>query len=81
MYNISSSLTPEQRAVEDAIVAFEIKDKDFLRSRFMSEAFLPFSKIPNSQADTDFAILDQVHLKFSRPTKTSTYCNDAIICV
>ncbi|XP_020290678.1 protein unc-13 homolog 4B isoform X2 [Pseudomyrmex gracilis] len=69
-FNIS--LTPEQRAVEDAIVAFEIKDKDFLRSRFMSEAFLPFSKIPTSGTNTDFAILDQVHLKLSRPTKTST---------
>ncbi|KAL6446334.1 hypothetical protein ACFW04_001140 [Cataglyphis niger] len=65
-------LTPEQRAIENAIVAFEVKDKDFLRSRFMAEAFLPFSEIPDTEPETDFATLEQVHLKLSRPTKKST---------
>ncbi|XP_072759284.1 protein unc-13 homolog 4B isoform X7 [Anoplolepis gracilipes] len=65
-------LTPEQRTIEDAIVAFEMKDKDFLRSRFMAEAFLPFSEIPDTEPETDFATLEQVHLKLSRPTKKST---------
>lgn len=52
-------------------MAFEIKDKDFLRSRFMAEAFLPFSEIPDIEPETDFAILEQIHLKLSRPTKKS----------
>ncbi|XP_070154646.1 protein unc-13 homolog 4B isoform X2 [Polyergus mexicanus] len=68
----SIPLTPEQRAIENAIVAFEVKDKDFLRSRFMAEAFLPFSEIPDTEPETDFATLEQVHLKLSRPTKKST---------
>ncbi|CAL1673923.1 unnamed protein product [Lasius platythorax] len=65
-------LTPEQRAIENAIVAFEMKDKDFLRSRFIAEAFLPFSEIPDTEPETDFATLEQVHLKLSRPIKKST---------
>ncbi|XP_067210437.1 protein unc-13 homolog 4B isoform X4 [Linepithema humile] len=69
-FNIS--LTPEQRAIEDAIVAFELKDKDFLRSRFMAEAFLPFSEIPDTEPETNFTTLEQVHLKLSRPIKKST---------
>ncbi|KAL0130108.1 hypothetical protein PUN28_002009 [Cardiocondyla obscurior] len=65
-------LTPEQRAFETAIVAFEIKDKDFLRSRFMAEAFLPFKEIPDIEPQTGFATLDQIHLKLSRPIKKIT---------
>ncbi|XP_011878688.1 PREDICTED: protein unc-13 homolog D isoform X5 [Vollenhovia emeryi] len=65
-------LTPGQRAIENAIVAFELKDKDFLRSRFMAEAFLPFNEIPDTEPETSFAILQQIHLKLSRPTKKNT---------
>ncbi|XP_071625523.1 protein unc-13 homolog 4B isoform X1 [Temnothorax longispinosus] len=65
-------LTPEQRAIENAIVAFEVKDKDFLRSKFMAEAFLPFNEIPDTEPETGFAILEQIHLKLSRPTKKNT---------
>ncbi|CAL7938780.1 unnamed protein product [Xylocopa violacea] len=65
-------LTSEQRAIENAIVAFELKDKDFLRSRFMAEAFLPFSEIPETGPDVRIESLDQIHLKLSRPTKKST---------
>ncbi|XP_025987263.2 protein unc-13 homolog 4B isoform X4 [Solenopsis invicta] len=65
-------LTPEQRALDNAIVAFEIKDKDFLRARFMAEAFLPFSEISDTEPETSFATLGQIHLKLSRPTKKNT---------
>jgi len=71
---IFSPLTSEQRATEDAIVMFEFRDKDFLRTRFMAEAFLPFSEIPETKLD--FATLQQVHLKLSRPMKKSTYNYD-----
>lgn len=50
-----------------------MKDKDFLRSKFMAEAFLPFSEIPDTEPETDFTTLEQVHLKLSRPTKQSKY--------
>lgn len=72
-FNIFSPLTPEQRNIEDAIVAFEVKDKDFLRTRFMAEAFLPFSEIPDTEPESGFETLEQVHLKLSRPTKKSMY--------
>ncbi|XP_011633434.1 protein unc-13 homolog 4B isoform X4 [Pogonomyrmex barbatus] len=65
-------LTSEQRAIENAIVAFEVKDKDFLRTRFMAEAFLPFKEIPDTEPETNFATLEQIHLKLSRPTKKDT---------
>lgn len=55
--------------MENAIVAFEVKDKDFLRARFVAEAFLPFNEIPDTEPETNFAILEQIHLKLSRPTK------------
>ncbi|XP_076293946.1 C2 and C2B_Munc13-like domain-containing protein staccato isoform X2 [Lasioglossum baleicum] len=65
-------LTTEQRATENAIIAFELKDKDFLRSRFLAEAFLPFSAIPDTGPDQGMESFDQIHLKLSRPTKRST---------
>ncbi|XP_012537969.2 protein unc-13 homolog 4B isoform X3 [Monomorium pharaonis] len=65
-------LTLEQRALENAIVAFEVKDKDFLRTRFMAEAFLPFNEISDTEPETNFSILDQIHLKLSRPIKKNT---------
>ncbi|XP_076681977.1 C2 and C2B_Munc13-like domain-containing protein staccato isoform X3 [Andrena cerasifolii] len=71
-------LTAEQRATEDAIVVFELKDKDFLRSRFLAEAFLPFSAIPESSPDSAMESLDQIHLKLSRPTRKSTEVIEAL---
>ncbi|KAK9305783.1 hypothetical protein QLX08_003300 [Tetragonisca angustula] len=65
-------LTNEQRNMENAIVVFELKDKDFLRSRFMAEAFLPFSEIAKTGSDQRIESLEQIHLKLSRPTRKST---------
>ncbi|KAF7409997.1 hypothetical protein HZH68_004378 [Vespula germanica] len=65
-------LTEEQRVIEDAIVAFEIKDKDFLRTRFMAEAFLSFREIPEVGPEKGMELMEQIHLKLSRPTNKST---------
>ncbi|XP_047346149.1 protein unc-13 homolog 4B isoform X9 [Vespa velutina] len=65
-------LTEEQRAIEDAIVAFEIKDKDFLRTRFMAEAFLSFREIPEVGPEKGMESMEQIHLKLSRPNNKST---------
>ncbi|XP_014616448.1 PREDICTED: BAI1-associated protein 3-like isoform X4 [Polistes canadensis] len=65
-------LTEEQRAIEDAIVAFEVKDKDFLRTRFMAEAFLAFREIPEMGPDKGMESMEQIHLKLSRPGNKRT---------
>ncbi|XP_076230684.1 C2 and C2B_Munc13-like domain-containing protein staccato isoform X1 [Nomia melanderi] len=70
IFNIPLSM--EQRNTENAIIAFELKDKDFLRSRFLAEAFLPFSEITETGPDRGMEALNQIHLKLSRPTKRST---------
>lgn len=66
-------LTPEQRTIDDAILVFEVKDKDFLRTKFMAEAFLPFSEIEDSGVECGLETLDQSHLKLSRPVDKSEY--------
>ncbi|XP_015184155.1 PREDICTED: protein unc-13 homolog D-like isoform X7 [Polistes dominula] len=65
-------LTEEQRAIEDAIVAFEVKDKDFLRTRFMAEAFLAFGEISEMGPDKGMESMEQIHLKLSRPSNKRT---------
>ncbi|XP_034941538.1 protein unc-13 homolog 4B isoform X4 [Chelonus insularis] len=65
-------LTSEQRNIEDAIVVFEVKDKDFLRTKFMAEAFLSFHEISETDHDTSLESLQQIHLKLSRPTDKAT---------
>ncbi|XP_076177568.1 C2 and C2B_Munc13-like domain-containing protein staccato isoform X3 [Ptiloglossa arizonensis] len=70
IFNIPLSM--EQRATEDAIIAFELKDKDFFKSRFLAEAFLPFNEIPETGPEQGIESLNQIHLKLSRPTKRST---------
>ncbi|XP_012256082.2 protein unc-13 homolog 4B isoform X3 [Athalia rosae] len=65
--NFTIALPTELRDTEGAIIAFEVKDKDFLRTRFMAEAFLAFSEIPETGPDRDFDSLEQIHLKLSRP--------------
>ncbi|XP_016841256.1 protein unc-13 homolog 4B isoform X1 [Nasonia vitripennis] len=70
--SFSIPLTPEQRKIENAIVMFEVKDKDFLRTKFVAECFLPFSEIPETDSHQGFGSLDQIHLKLSRPTPQSS---------
>ncbi|XP_066581872.1 protein unc-13 homolog 4B isoform X3 [Prorops nasuta] len=70
IFNIA--LTAEQRSIEDAILVFEVKDKDFLRTRFMAEAFLPFSEIVETGPEQRIESLEQIHLKLSRPTNRTS---------
>ncbi|XP_043272734.1 protein unc-13 homolog 4B isoform X3 [Venturia canescens] len=65
-------LTTDQRNLEDAILVFEVKDKDFLRTRFMAEAFLQFNEIPSTGHESGIESLEQIHLKLSRPTDRDT---------
>lgn len=44
-------------------MAFEIKDKDFLRTRFMAEAFLSFREIPEVGPEKGMESMEQIHLK------------------
>ncbi|KAH0561248.1 hypothetical protein KQX54_015203, partial [Cotesia glomerata] len=69
---VNIALTPEQRNIENAILVFEVKDKDFLRTKFMAEAFLQFSDIPDTGHDVGIDSLDQIHLKLSRPVDKTT---------
>ncbi|XP_033214634.1 protein unc-13 homolog 4B isoform X2 [Belonocnema kinseyi] len=66
------SLTTEQRAIKDAILVFEVKDKDLFRAKFMAEAFLSFSEIPETGPDRHIESLEQIHLKLSRPITKNT---------
>ncbi|XP_034244004.1 protein unc-13 homolog 4B isoform X2 [Thrips palmi] len=58
-------LTPEQRA--RGIIAFILKDQDFLGNEFIAEAFHSFEDIPENDASTSLQTLPQVHLKLHRP--------------
>ncbi|XP_074096629.1 C2 and C2B_Munc13-like domain-containing protein staccato isoform X2 [Cotesia typhae] len=69
---VNIALTSEQRNIENAILVFEVKDKDFLRTKFMAEAFLQFSDIPDTGHDVGIDSLDQIHLKLSRPVDKTT---------
>ncbi|KAJ8682333.1 hypothetical protein QAD02_018125, partial [Eretmocerus hayati] len=70
--SFSIPLTPEQRKLDKAIIMFEMKDKDFLRTKFMAECFLMFSEIQEAESYQGFAQLPQKHLKLSRPTTQSS---------
>ena len=50
---------------------FEIKDKDFLRTKFMAEAFLSFNDIKDSITNDGFTGLEQIHLSLTRPNPES----------
>ncbi|XP_014210937.1 protein unc-13 homolog 4B-like isoform X2 [Copidosoma floridanum] len=65
-------LTTEQRKLENAIIRFEVKDKDFLRTKFMAECFMRFGDIHEKDSHQGFGQLEQIHLKLSRPTSQSS---------
>ncbi|XP_012283294.1 protein unc-13 homolog 4B isoform X2 [Orussus abietinus] len=65
-------LTTEQRETEDAILSFEVKDKDFLKTRFIAEAFMSFEEIPVSNHEEGIESIEQVHLILSRPMNRSS---------
>jgi len=58
-------LTPEQKAMHNAVVMFSVKDKDLFgySNQYIAECYLIFQNIPHDGSD-------QIHLKLSRPTVT-----------
>lgn len=68
-----SPLTPEQRAEQNALVTFIIKDQDFmgLRDEFISETFVHFKDIPTAQ-EGDLDCLPQIKLNMTVPKSTGT---------
>lgn len=60
-----SPLSSEQKA--RGIIAFILKDQDFLGNEFIAEAFHSFDDIPENDASVTLQTLPQVHLKLHRP--------------
>ncbi|KAL7300180.1 hypothetical protein TKK_0007025 [Trichogramma kaykai] len=70
--SFSIPLTSDQSKMKNAVIQFEIKDKDFLRTRFLSECFLSFGDIQQTDSHDGFDALPQIHMKLSRPTSESS---------
>ncbi|KAF7995549.1 hypothetical protein HCN44_006656 [Aphidius gifuensis] len=66
-------LSDDQKNTKDAILIFEVKDKEGLltRPKFMAEAFLRFSEIPNYEHESEIE-REQVRLPLSRPVHKNT---------
>lgn len=64
-----SPLTPEQRAQENGIVMFVVKDQDFMgmTNEFVSETFVHFNDIPSTQLENDLGNVPQIRLKLTSP--------------
>jgi len=62
-------LTPEQRAQENGIVMFIVKDQDFMgmTNEFVSETFVHFKDIPSTQLENDLGSVPQIRLKLTSP--------------
>ncbi|VVC40707.1 Hypothetical protein CINCED_3A013301 [Cinara cedri] len=62
-------LTPEQRAEENGVVTFILKDQDFMgmTDEFISEAFVHFNEIPSVQLENDTGNIPQIRLKLTSP--------------
>ncbi|KAJ6638361.1 Protein unc-13 like 4B, partial [Pseudolycoriella hygida] len=66
-------LTPDQKAMHNAVVMFSVKDKDLFgySNQYIAECYLVFQNIPDDSSD-------QIHLKLSRPTCSSSECIHAL---
>lgn len=66
-------MTTDQKNTKDAILIFEVKDKEGLLSRpkFMAEAFLRFGEIPYYEHESEIE-KEQTRLPLSRPAHKST---------
>lgn len=68
---VDRTLTPDQKNVNDGLVIFTVKDKDFLgmNNQFIGEAFVKFSDIVDSIENINN--LPQRHLPLHRPLNLS----------
>jgi BAI1-associated protein 3 len=60
-------LNNDQRNMEDAIILFSVKDKDYfgMSNQYVADAFLMFKDISDITSDT--GSVQQMHLKLTRP--------------
>ncbi|KAG4080156.1 hypothetical protein HA402_008227 [Bradysia odoriphaga] len=69
----SIPLSPDQKAMHNAVVMFSVKDKDLFgyANQYIAECYLIFQNIPDDSSD-------QIHLKLTRPTCSSSECIHAL---
>lgn len=61
------SLSDDQRKMNDAIILFSVKDKDYfgMSSQYVADAFMMFQDIADITSDS--GTIKQLHLKLTRP--------------
>lgn len=61
------SLSDDQRKMNDAIILFSVKDKDYfgMSSQYVADAFMMFKDIADITSDS--GTIKQLHLKLTRP--------------
>lgn len=66
-------LTPEQRAMSDAIIVFCVKETDMfgVSHRYNAECYLSFNEITDITGDV--GKVQQILMPLTRPTKTGNY--------
>ncbi|XP_059619903.1 protein unc-13 homolog 4B isoform X1 [Phlebotomus argentipes] len=67
------SLSPEQKAMKNAIILFSVKDKDLfgMSNQYIAESYLSFGEIAEMGEE-------QIHLPLSRPINLDTDCIRAL---
>ncbi|XP_055586093.1 protein unc-13 homolog 4B isoform X2 [Uranotaenia lowii] len=72
------TFTPEQRAVNDALILFSVKDKDLfgMSNQYLAECYLSFNDVADNPSESDK--LKQKHLLLTRPTRMDTDCVRAL---
>lgn len=71
-YFLSRSFTPEQRAIQDAVILFSVKDKDLfgMSNQYLAECYLCFSDIADISGES--GKIEQKHLRLTRPSRLGT---------
>lgn len=64
-----SPISREQREIENALVIFNIKDRDLfgISNQYVAECFIPFAEIEHSNST------EQKHLTLNRPMTTGLF--------
>ncbi|XP_055678420.1 protein unc-13 homolog 4B isoform X4 [Lutzomyia longipalpis] len=72
------SLSPEQKAMKNAIIMFSVKDKDLfgMSNQYIAESYLSFGEI--EEAGNVGGVPEQLHLPLSRPFNLDTDCIRAL---
>ncbi|XP_055524465.1 protein unc-13 homolog 4B isoform X3 [Wyeomyia smithii] len=72
------TFTQDQRAIENAVILFSVKDKDLfgMSNQYLAECFLCFSDIADISKES--GKIEQKHLKLTRPNRLDTDCIRAL---